>query len=276
MPKDIKVLVCGAAGKMGQAVVRAVSAEADLKLVGGVDRSGNPNLGKDIGLLCGIDETGVKLTGDLKETLVKSNPNVMVDFTMPEIVIVNAQVALKAGVRVVIGTTGMTKDDVNELSKIAKQNAIGAIVAPNFAVGAVLMMKFAKEASKYFANAEIIEYHHDKKLDAPSGTSIKSAELMAENRKLFGSRAMRPHGSTSKETIKGARGAVGEGNIHIHSVRLPGVIANQEIIMGMTGQTLTIRHDTYDRTAFMPGVLMAIKKVMGLDHLVYGLENIIY
>ncbi len=270
MPKDIKVLVCGAAGKMGQAVVRAVDAEAGFKLVGTVDRTGNPNIGKDIGLICGINETGVKLTGDLKEVITKTNPDVMVDFTMPEIVIVNSQIALKAGVRAVIGTTGMTKDDINELAKLSKQNQTGAIVAPNFALGAILMMRFAKEAGKYFSHAEIIEYHHDKKLDAPSGTSIKSAELMAQSRKEFGRDSVK-----GKETIKGARGSVSEGNIHIHSVRLPGIIANQEIIMGMLGQTLTIRHDTYDRTAFMPGVLMAVKKVMELDHLIYGLENII-
>ncbi len=270
MAKEIKVLVCGAAGKMGQATVRAVSSEAGFKLVGAVDRSGNLKIGTDIGLICGIDEVGIKLTGDLKETISKSQPDVLVDFTMPEIVIVNAQMALKAGVRVVIGTTGMTKDDISELSKISKQNATGTIVAPNFAIGAVLMMKFAKEASKYFSNAEIIEYHHDKKLDAPSGTSIKSAELMSESRKLFGRDTV-----AGKETIKGARGAVSEGNIHIHSVRLPGLVAHQEIILASAGQTLTIRHDSYDRTSFMPGVLMAVKKVMEIDHLIYGLENIV-
>ena len=273
MPKDIKVLVCGAAGKMGQCVVRAIDSEAGFKLVGAVDRSGNPNVGKDIGTLCGINEIGVKLSSDLKETISKTNPDVMVDFTMPEIVIVNAQTALKSGVRAVIGTTGMTKDDINELSKISKQNQTGAIVAPNFALGAILMMRFAKEASKYFAHAEIIEYHHDRKLDAPSGTSIKSAELMAQSRKEFGRDSRDAVNRVS--TVKGARGAIVDGNIHIHSVRLPGLIANQEIIMGMLGQTLTIRHDTFDRTAFMPGVLMAVKKVMELESLVYGLENII-
>lgn len=270
MPKDIKVLVCGAAGKMGQAVVRAVDSEAGFKLVGAVDRSGNPNIGKDIGILCGIAETSVTLSGDLKETIAKTNPHVMVDFTMPEIVIVNAQIALKAGIRVVIGTTGMTKDDINELAKFSKQNSAGAIIAPNFAIGAVLMMRFAKEASKYFAHAEIIEYHHDKKLDAPSGTAIKTAELMSQTRKEFGRDSV-----AGKETLKGARGSTGDGNIHIHSVRLPGLTAHQETILAGTGQTLTIRHDSYDRTSFMPGVLMAIKKVMDLDHLVYGLENVV-
>jgi len=270
MPKDIKVLVCGAVGKMGQAVVRAVDAEAGFKVVAAVDRSGNLNIGKDIGLLCHINEIGVRLSGDLKETISKSNPDVMVDFTMPEIVIVNAQTALKAGVRVVIGTTGMTKDDINELSKFSKQNAIGAIIAPNFSIGAVLMMKFAKESSKYFAYGEIIELHHDKKLDAPSGTALKTAELMSQARKEFGRDSIR-----GKENLKGVRGGIADGNLHIHSVRLPGLIAHQETILAGIGQTLTIRHDTYDRTAFMPGVLIAIKKVVELDHLVYGLENII-
>lgn len=270
MVKEIKVLVCGAAGKMGQTVVRAVDAEAGLKLTGAVDRTGNPKIGTDIGLICGIKETGVKLNDNLKETISKIQPDVMVDFTMPEIVIVNAQLALKLGVRAVIGTTGMTKSDINELGKLAKQNALGVVVAPNFAIGAVLMMKFAKEAGKYFANAEVIEYHHDKKLDAPSGTSIKTTELMAESRKVFGRDTI-----PGKENIKSVRGGIGEANIHIHSIRLPGLIAHQDVILAGTGQTLTIRHDTFDRTAFMPGVLMAIKKVMEIDYLVYGLENVI-
>lgn len=270
MPKNIKILVCGAAGKMGQAVVRATSSEAGFKLVGAVDRTDNPKIGKDIGLICNINECGVKLTGNLKEAISKLQPDVMVDFTMPEIVFINAEIALKSGVRIVIGTTGMSADYRGELAKIAKQNSIGAIIAPNFAIGAVLMMKYAKDAGKYFAHAEIIEMHDDKKADAPSGTSIKTAELMSEARKEFGRGTL-----AGKEILKGSRGGTAPGNIHIHSVRLPGVIANQEVIMSITGQTLTIRHDTYDRTAFMPGVLMAIKKVMELDHLVYGLENII-
>lgn len=270
MPKDIKVLVCGAAGKMGQSVVRAVDAEAGFKLVAAVDRQGNPNIGKDIGTLCGINATGIKLSGDLKEAISKSAPDVMVDFTMPEIVFINTEIALKAGVRAVIGTTGLTKEDINELSKLSKQNGVGAIVAPNFAIGAILMMKFASEASKYFAHAEIIEFHGNKKIDAPSGTSIKSAELMSTARKEFNSDTLR-----SKEIIKNTRGGIGNGNINIHSVRLPSLVAHQEIILAGTGQTLTIRHDSYDRTSFMPGVLMAIKKAMSLDHLVYGLENII-
>ena len=270
MAKDIKVLVCGAAGKMGQSVVRAVDAEAGFKLVAAVDRSGNPNIGKDIGTLCGISETGIKLSGDLKEAISKSTPDVMVDFTMPEIVFINTEIALKAGIRVVIGTTGMTKEDINELSKLSKQNGVGAIVAPNFAIGAVLMMKFASEASKYFAHAEIIEFHGNKKLDSPSGTAIKSAELMTEKRKEFNSDTIK-----GKELIKNARGAQAIGNINIHSVRLPSLVAHEEIILSGTGQLLTIRHDSYDRTSFMPGVLMAIKKVMITDHLIYGLENIV-
>lgn len=270
MPKDIKVLVCGAAGKMGTSVVRAVCAQAGFKLVAAVDRAGNPNIGKDIGLLCGINEINVKLSEDLREAISKTSPDVMVDFTMPEIVFINAEIALKAGIRVVIGTTGMTKEDISELSKISKQNGIGAVVAPNFAVGAVLMMKFAAEASKYFGHAEIIEFHGNKKIDAPSGTSIKSAELMTNVRKEFNRDTIK-----SKETLKGARGTTGSGNIQIHSVRLPSLVAHQEIILAGTGESLTIRHDSYDRTSFMPGVLMAIKKVMTTDHLIYGLENII-
>jgi 4-hydroxy-tetrahydrodipicolinate reductase len=270
MAKDIKVLVCGAAGKMGQAVVRAIYAEAGFKLVGAVVRSDSNDVNKDIGTICGIGDIGIKTISSLKEALAKTNPHVLVDFTMPEFVYVNAEMALKTGVRAIIGTTGMTQDDINELGKIAKQNATGAIVAPNFAIGAILMMRFSKEASKYFSNAEIIEMHDSKKVDSPSGTSIKTAELMASARKEFNGTTLK-----GKEIIKGGRGATTIGNINIHSIRLPALIAHQEVILSGIGQTLTIRHDTYDRTAFMPGVLMAIKKVMELDHLVYGLENII-
>ncbi|MBI1858030.1 MAG: 4-hydroxy-tetrahydrodipicolinate reductase [Candidatus Melainabacteria bacterium] len=270
MPKEIKVLVCGAAGKMGKSVVKAVTAETGFKLVSAVDRRENPDIGKDIGIISGIDKVNVKLSGDLKEAISKTSPDVMVDFTMPEIVFTNTEISLKSGVRAVVGTTGMSKEDINELAKIAKQNGIGAVVAPNFAIGAVLMMRFAKDASKYFDNAEIIEFHGHKKLDAPSGTAIKTAELMTEARKEFGKDTIK-----GKETFPGARGSKGPGNLHIHSVRLPSLVAHQEVILAGLGQTLTIRHDSFDRTSFMPGVLMAIKKVMQIDHLIYGLENII-
>lgn len=270
MAKNIKVLVCGAAGKMGQAVIRAVSADAGVELVAAVDRQVNPNIGKDIGELCGIGKIGVNLSHGLKENISKTSPDVMVDFTMPETVFANSEIALKSGVRPVIGTTGMSKDDINELSKLSNQNSIGAIVAPNFALGAVLLMRFAKEASKYFEYSEIIEYHHDKKLDAPSGTAIKTAELMSDSRKEFGRDSVK-----GKETISGARGAIADSNIHIHSVRLPSLVAHEEVLLAGTGQLLTIRHDSFDRTSFMPGVLLGIKKVVEMDHLIYGLENIL-
>ncbi len=270
MSKNIKVLVNGAAGKMGQSVIKAVSAEAGLKLVSAVDHNDNPDIGKDIGTVCGINPLNILLTSNLKEAISKTSPDVLVDFTMPEIVYVNAETAIKLGVRPVIGTTGMTKDDIRELSKISSQNGVGAIVAPNFAIGAVLIMKFAKEASKYFSYGEIIELHHDKKLDSPSGTAIKTAEMMTEGRKEFGRDSVK-----GKEVIKNARGAIADGNIHIHSVRLPSLVAHEEILLAGTGELLTLRHDSFDRTSFMPGVLLSIKKVMTLDHLVYGLENIL-
>jgi 4-hydroxy-tetrahydrodipicolinate reductase len=172
-------------------------------------------------------------------------------------------------VRPVVGTTGFTKDDLEELESICKEKKLGCIIAPNFALGAVLMMKFSQMAAKYFNDIEIIELHHDQKLDAPSGTAVKTAEMMAAVREF------KEQGHPDeKETIRGARGAEFNG-MHIHSVRLPGLVAHQQVLFGSDGQTLTIRHDSYNRTSFMSGVKIAVETVLKQDVFVYGLENIL-
>lgn len=171
--------------------------------------------------------------------------------------------------RPVVGTTGFSEADLKELQQLTEEKGIGCIIAPNFAVGAVLMMKFAKMAANYFPDVEIIELHHDKKLDAPSGTGLKTAEMIAEVRE-----SKKQGHPEEKELIEGARGADYDG-IRLHSVRLPGMIAHQEVLFGMDGQTLTIRHDSYNRASFMSGVKLSVEQVMHIDQLVYGLENII-
>lgn len=250
MTNKIKVAVCGACGKMGQATVKAVNAEEDMQLVAEIDI----NLAEN----------------SLENALKTKEIDVVVDFTSPESVFGNAKLILENGARPVIGTTGLTEAQLKEIKNLSEQKGLGALVAPNFAVGAVLMMMFSQKASKYFSNAEIIELHHNKKKDAPSGTAIKTAQLMTQERAEFGK-----DNCAETETYKGSRGGVTESNIHIHSVRLPGFVAHQEVIFGGAGQALTIRHDSFDRISFMPGVILSIRQVMNSKDFIYGLENIL-
>ena len=193
----------------------------------------------------------------------------VIDFTIPTARLENFKKIIETGARPVIGTTGYTEEEIEELSKLCREKRLGAIIAPNFALGAVLLMKFAAEAAKYLAHAEIIELHHDKKEDYPSGTAIKTAQLMRREREKFNQEV-----KDRVVNLEGARGAE-VGGLRIHSVRLPGLVAHQEVVFGALGQTLTIRHDSISRESFMPGVLMAVKKVVQTDELIYGLENII-
>lgn len=217
----IRVIVNGAKGKMGQEVVKAVEKESDLELVGQTDLGDN-----------------------LAKTIKETRAEVVVDFTHPKSVMENIRTILKNGAHGVIGTTGITKENLEEIKFLCEENKVNCLVAPNFAIGAVLMMQFAKEAIKYFPNAEIIEMHHETKVDKPSGTALKTKEAMGKE-------------------------------IPIHSVRLPGLVAHQEVIFGGLGQTLTIRHDSISRESFMPGVILAIKKIKNLKGLIYGLEQIL-
>lgn len=261
-----RVVVVGACGKMGLEVVRAVCSDDDMALVGAVDLT---NVGEDIGRLAGIGPTGIRVVSDLIECLKATGATHAVDFTGPSTVKSNALAILHSSVRPVIGATGLRKTDVSELQELSERLGIGGVIAPNFAIGAVLMMKFAAEASRYFRGVEIIELHHDKKVDAPSGTAIKTAEMIVAAGAVPLAEAIQ-----ETEILAGARGGVVEG-IRIHSVRLPGLIAHQEVVLGDEGQTLTIRHDSLSRASFMPGVLLAIRKVTERSDLVYGIENLL-
>ncbi|MCL6612389.1 MAG: 4-hydroxy-tetrahydrodipicolinate reductase [Peptococcaceae bacterium] len=264
----IKVVVAGAAGKMGREVMRAVWKAEDTELVGAVDPFAE---GTDIGALMETGETGIAVRSRLNGLLDELKPDVLIDFTTPESVYKNVCAALERGVRPVVGTTGMTAGQLDDIREMASGRRIGCIVAPNFAIGAVLMMKFASEACKYFPHVEIIELHHDKKIDAPSGTAVKTAEVINQSRGRF------RQGKTAElEKLAGVRGGKFDDGLRIHSVRLPGLMAHQEVIFGGLGQTLTIRHDSISRESFMPGVLLAVRKVMELEEMVYGLENIIF
>lgn len=261
----IKVAISGAAGRMGSETVRAVSRESEFKLVAAIDKY---RVGEDMGLVAGIEALGVTVEPDLETALRNSQPDVVVDFTNPESVLANIELALQCGVRPVIGTTGLSEANIATIDEWCHQANLACLIAPNFAIGAILMMRFAVEAAKYLPHVEIIELHHDQKLDAPSGTAIKTAEAINKVRESF-----RQGHFNEEEKIEGARGGDYEG-MRIHSVRLPGFVAHQEVIFGGLGQILTLRHDSINRESFMPGVILAIKEVVKRQGVIYGLDKV--
>lgn len=262
----IRVLVCGAYGKMGREVLKAVHKDEHLSLVGAVDVNSDF---ADVGDLIGTSKIGVVVGNDLETVIQETRPQVMIDFTKPEAVMNNLFVAIRNGVCPVVGTTGLSEQDIDRIRQLCQEKRVNAVIAPNFSLGAIMMMKLAKEAAAVFPHVEIIELHHDQKLDAPSGTALRTAQLIMETRG-----EMHQGHPQEFEKLSGARGGE-SGGIRIHSVRLPGYVAHQEVIFGGLGQTLTIRHDSVSRESFMPGVVLACKKVLTVDGLVYGLENIL-
>lgn len=266
MPDKIRVAVLGACGKMGREVMNAVSSADDMELVGACDVF---SAGMNATDATGVTGLGFNIESDFNKMLSNSKPNVVVDFAKP-FDMDNVRKMLNAGVVPVIGTTGITPDELKEIGNLSESTGTGAMVVPNFAIGAVLMMKFASEAARYMPNVEIIELHHDKKIDSPSGTAIKTAEMIESTRKEAGVDWEKPLGSDDDP----ARGDKRSG-IQIHSVRLPGLVAHQEVLFGGTGQLLTIRHDSIDRTSFMPGVLLAIRRASTIKALVYGLDKLL-
>jgi len=263
MNDQIKVAVSGACGKMGREVVKAVLGAADMALLGLCDI-----------VPCPLPDTDLPVEVNMGEMLGRVRPDVLVDFTSPKAVMENIRMAFAHNVRPVVGTTGITPENLEEIRGLSRSSGIGALIAPNFAIGAVLMMKFASEAAKHMPAVEIIELHHDKKLDAPSGTAIKTAEMIAAARGGdSGFRIPNPE-SRIPDSELSARGGEFHGT-RIHSVRLPGLVAHQEVIFGGLGQTLTIRHDSLDRQSFMPGVLIAIRHVVKDNQVIYGLDKIL-
>ena len=241
----IKVAVLGSRGRMGSEVVKAVTEAKDLELVAELD------------------------LGDSLDTLVTAGAQVVVDFTTPDSVMANLEFVISRNIHAVIGTTGFDDARIAKIKSLLSTSKSGVLIAPNFAIGAVLMMEFATKAAKYFESAEIIELHHPNKVDAPSGTAARTAELMSAARKEAGLSAGPDSTTTS---LEGARGAT-VGQIPVHSVRLRGLVAHQEVLLGGIGETLTIRHDSIDRVGFMPGVLLGVRQVVNHPGLTFGLEN---
>ena len=242
----IKVGVLGARGRMGSEVVKAVTESKDCELVASLDQ------------------------GDSLDALLTAGAQVVVDFTTPDVVMGNLEFLIKNNIHAVVGTTGFSDDRLAQLNDwLAANPKAGVLIAPNFAIGAVLMMEFAEKAAKFFESAEIIELHHPNKVDAPSGTAARTASLISDARKKANLPAM-PDATTT--SLDGARGA-NVGDVPVHSVRLRGLIAHQEVLFGGLGETLTIRHDSLDRAGFMPGVLLGVRQVSSHPGLTVGLEK---
>lgn len=246
MSAKIRVGVLGARGRMGAEVVKAVNNSTDLELVAELD------------------------LGDSLDQLLFSKAQVVVDFTTPDSVMKNLEFLIQNNIHAVVGTTGFDAARIDSLSKeLSKHPEVGVLIAPNFAIGAVLMMEFAEKAARYFDSAEIIEMHHPAKVDAPSGTAARTAELMTQARK---DSKKAPMPDATKQSLDGARGSK-VGDIPIHSIRAQGLVAHQEVLLGGVGETLTIRHDSLDRAGFMPGVLLGVRSVINHPGLTHGLDK---
>lgn len=263
----IKVAIAGARGRMGTAAVEAILKVENMEIVAVLDYKyeGQFLHGNQVN----NDHSGIPIYTSFERLAKYAKPDVLLDLTKPDVVYENMYSAITHGIRPVVGTSGLSFESIEKLKRYAKDREVGGMIAPNFSIGAVLMMKFSAMAARYLGDIEIIESHHDQKVDAPSGTAMKTVEMIKEVREPH-----RQGHADEVENIAGARGATIDG-MKIHSIRLPGLLAHQEVLLGSEGELLTIRHDSFDRSCFMPGIIMAINNVMESRDLVYGLENIL-
>ena len=276
--KTTPVLVSGALGRMGSEVVNSVLNSSDCELVAAIDTN-KKNNGENISQLLNLKKSEVIVSNDLEGSLCSISQDyrnekikpVLVDFTHPDSVYENTRSAIAYGISPVVGTTGLTPSQINDLAIFAQKANIGCAIIPNFSVGMVLLQQAASVAAKFYDNIELIEMHHNQKADSPSGTCIKTAEMIEEYPKKYNQNLVK-----EPESLKGVRGGLRDSGLNIHSIRLPGLLAHQVVIMGSPGETYTIKHDTIDRKAYMPGVLQAIRKIGKFDSLIYGLEKLIF
>ena len=276
--KTIPVLVSGALGRMGSEVVNSVLNSSDCELVAAIDTN-KKNNGENISQLLNLKKSDVFVSNDLEGSLCSISQDyrnekikpVLVDFTHPDSVYENTRSAIAYGISPVVGTTGLTPSQINDLAIFTQKANIGCAIIPNFSVGMVLLQQAASVAAKFYDNIELIEMHHNQKADSPSGTCIKTAEMIEEYPKKYNQSLVK-----ETESLKGVRGGLRDSGLNIHSIRLPGLLAHQVVIMGSPGETYTIKHDTIDRKAYMPGVLQAIRKIGKFDSLIYGLEKLIF
>ena len=275
-PTPIPVVVAGALGRMGAEVVKAVGAAADCALVAAIDTTPGKE-GTDVGLELGLGELEVAITADFEGALCQASQAalqggaaVLVDFTHPSVVYEHTRAAIAYGVHPVIGTTGLSPQQLADLAGFADKASMGGAVIPNFSVGMVLLQQAAAAAARFYDFCELTELHHNRKADAPSGTCLKTAELIEELGKTFNAPQVEEH-----ESLPGSRGGLRPSGLRLHALRLPGLVAHQEVMFGAPGETYTLRHDTIDRSAYMPGVLLTARRVRSLEVLVYGLERLL-
>ena len=277
--QPIQVVVAGALGRMGSEVIKAINSSNDYELVAAIDNQKEKE-GNDIGSLIGLGPLNVFVSSDFEGSLCAASQNVpkdgnnngavLVDFTHPKVAYQHTRTAIAYGVHPVIGTTGITTDQLEDLSKFAEKSSLGSAIIPNFSVGMVLLQQAAAAAARFYEFAELTEMHHNNKADAPSGTCIKTAELIEEQRASFNRSLI-----NEEESIKGSRGGSRPSGLRLHSIRLPGLVAHQQVMFGSNGETYELAHNTIDRSAYMPGVLLVVKKIRSFTQLVYGLEKIL-
>lgn len=277
----IPIVVAGALGRMGVEVIRAVSRASDCQLFGAVDTMAGKE-GLDIGVELGFGEFEVVITSDFegclcqasqaaRHTSPEGNNAVLIDFTHPSVVYEHTRAAIAYGVHPVIGTTGLTPEQLEDLTDFADKASVGGAIIPNFSIGVVLLQQAAAAAARFYSYAELTELHHNQKVDAPSSTCIKTAELMEELGQSFNSETL-----DEQCFLEGCRGGKRTSGLRLHSLRLPGLVAHQEVMFGAPGETYTLRHDTVDRSSYMPGVLLTVRRVRQIRSLVYGLERLLY
>lgn len=263
----VRVAIAGARGRMGATAISALAKTTDLQFVAVLDYKYEGQFLHNGEV--SAEKSGVPIYTSFEQLVEEQKVDVLIDVTTPTTVFANASKALSLGVHSVIGTSGLTEEELEQLEKLSTSKGLSCIIAPNFSIGAVLMMKFAQQAARFLGDVEIIEMHHDRKLDAPSGTAVKTADLIREVRPAH----IQGH-PDEHEQLQGARGADVEG-MKIHSVRLPGLLAHQQVLLGGEGELLTIRHDSFDRKSFMPGIILSVREAMNKPQFVYGLEHIV-
>ena len=265
----LKVLITGAVGKMGLEAAKAIINSPDLQLVAAIAHK--KNIGDDIGLLANSKIINVMVSNNFEQEIENTKPDIILDLTNAEYGYQYIMKSLEKGIKCVSGSTGFSSQQLENMQNLCNETSQSLIIAPNFSIGAVLMMKFSQLSAKYFDNVEIIEMHHEKKKDSPSGTAVKTAEMIMKNNKKFNNNLP----DETIENIKGSRGG-SFNNINIHSVRMPGFVATQEVLFGGLGQVLTIKHQTINREAYMPGLILTLKKVIETTGYIYGLENLLF
>lgn len=270
MAGKIKVVISGINGRMGKSSAQLLSDDAHIELIAAIGRPNASYVGNDVGEMTTGKPTGILVSNVIEELPPGVKPDVLLDLSLGEAAFHTAKRALERGIRPVIGASGLGEEHIKILSKLAQSKRLGALVIPNFSVGAVLMMEFARQAGAFFEHVEIVEMHHPKKVDAPSGTAMHTVAKLSSNEKQFN-----PSQVQEKELLPHVRGAQTESGIRVHSLRLPGLISHQEVIFGAPGELFTVRHDSFNTDCFSKGIKMAILAVMKLDQLVVGLDKVI-